>query len=176
MSTSCGRVVLTGTLGFAAGVIGAYAVGGLLRWWLHRKRGSSIQANLRGRGSQSAGSGEGDEPNQRSLKLYHSFPFRSCRCAWVVNELGVNHLVSFEHTKIHGTDAKDLMAYRDVHPHGTLPALALEDGSVMLESAAICLYLAECFVDSSGQDLLPLPANAAEYYKYVPRDQGMHNS
>lgn len=163
MSTSFRRAALTGTLGFATGVVSAYAVKRLLQWWMCRDQGSSVQANLRGRRSQ--GGGEEGEPKLRKLKLYHSFPFRSCRCAWVVNELGINCQVSFQHIKLHGSDAKDLMAYRDVHPHGTLPSLALEDGSVLLESSAICLYLAECFVDSSGQDLLPPPENTAEYYK-----------
>lgn len=165
MSTSFQKAVLAGTLGFTAGVASAYAVKRLLLWWQCRHRGSSVQANLRGRRLQGGGEDEENTPLQRKLKLYHSFPFRSCRCAWIVNELGINSQVTFEHIKLHGSDARDLMAYRDVHPHGTLPSLALEDGSVLLESAAICLYLAECFVDSSGQDLLPAPENTAEYYK-----------
>lgn len=52
-----------------------------------------------------------------------------------------------------------------VHPHGTLPALVLEDSSVLLESAAICLYLAEVFLDPDGNNLLPEPESTAEYYK-----------
>ena len=163
MSTTYQRLAVTGTLAFATGVVSAYALKELLRRWRCRHHGSSIKANIRGR--RSSGHGEGDEPQRRELKLYHSFPFRSCRCAWVVNELGINNQVSFEYIKLHGSNAQDLMAYRDVHPHGTLPSLALEDGSVLLESSAICLYLAECFVDFSGQDLLPAPENTAEYYK-----------
>ena len=155
------KVLLAGAVGLAAGVVGTVGASKLRKWWKDRHRGSPVEANLRGR----IYVGEDGTPQRRSLKLYHSFPFRSCRCAWLVNELEVNDQVTFVHTKLHGTDARDLMAYREVHPHGTLPSLALEDGSVLLESSAICLYLAECFVDSSGQDLLPAPENTAEYYK-----------
>ena len=66
---------------------------------------------------------------------------------------------------LHGPQAKDLLQYRDVHPHGTLPALVLEDGFVLMESAAICLYLAAVFQDPDGNSLLPEGCNTAEYYK-----------
>lgn len=155
------KVLLAGAVGFAAGVLGTYGANKLQKWWRDRHRGSPVEANLRGRKLVD----EDGTPRRRILKLYHSFPFRSCRCAWLVNELGVSDQVKFVHTKLHGSDARDLMAYREVHPHGTLPSLALEDGSVLLESSAICLYLAECFVDSSGQDLLPSPEHISEYYK-----------
>lgn len=147
--------VTAGVAGLAAGVLGAVAVGKAYNWWCSRHQGSAVEANLGGR--------ESDQ--QRNLKLYHSFPFRSCRCAWLVNELGVQNQVSFNHVKLHGSDPKDLMAYRDIHPHGTLPSLMLEDGSVLLESSAICLYLAECFVDPSGENLLPESKYASKYYK-----------
>lgn len=147
--------VVAGAAGLAAGALGAVAVCKAFNWWRSRYQGSAVEANLGGR--------ESDQP--RKLKLYHSFPFRSCRCAWIVNELGVQNQVSFKPMKLHGSDPRDLMAYRDIHPHGTLPSLVLEDGSVLLESAAICLYLAESFVDPSGENLLPEPKYVSEYYK-----------
>lgn len=156
MSLNYGRAV-SGAVGVAAGVLGAVAASKVLKWWLTRHRGSAVEANMDGKRSEDA--------QERRLKLYHSFPFRSCRCAWIVHELGVENQVSFERIKLHGSDAKDLMAYREVHPHGTLPCLKLEDGSVILESSAICLYLAECFVQASGENLLPEPENVSEYYK-----------
>jgi glutathione S-transferase len=62
--------------------------------------------------------------------------------------------------------SQDVVGYRDtVHPHATLPALQLEDGSVMLESAAICFYLAESFLDAEGHDLLPDEEHSAHYYE-----------
>lgn len=139
----------------AAGFLGALAVGKAVKWWCTRRRGSAIEAKMGGR----------ENDGERSLQLYHSFPFRSCRCAWVVHELGIEGQVSFEPVKLHGSDPKDLMAYREVHPHGTLPALKLEDGSIILESSAICLYLAECFLNPAGENLLPEPEYASEYYK-----------
>lgn len=104
---------------------------------------------------------------QGHLKLYHSFPFRSSRCAWLVNELHVEDYVEVVSVNIHGAEAKELMEYRDVHPHGTLPALELEDGKVILESSAICLYLAEAFLDSNGDSLLPEPQYLADYFNMI---------
>ena len=146
----------TGAVGFAAGVLGTVAIGKAIKLWRSRHRGSAVEVNMDSRRQ---------DGQQRRLKLYHSFPFRSCRCAWMVHELGVEDQVSLEHVKLHGSDAKDLMAYREVHPHGTLPSLMLEDKSVLLESGAICLYLAESFVDPSGESLLPEGENASKYYK-----------
>lgn len=154
MSSNYGLAV-SGAVGVAVGLLGAVAVGKAAKWWCSRSKGSAVEAYMKGRGGE----------EERRLKLYHSFPFRSCRCAWVVRELGIESQVSFEHVKLHGSDAKDLLAYREVHPHGTLPSLKLEDGSVILESSAICLYLAECFVNPSGGNLLPEPEKASEYYK-----------
>ena len=144
-------------VGAAVGALGALAFSKAVRWWCSRHQGSAVEASLGGRAAEGG--------QQRRLKLYHSFPFRSCRCAWLVNELGVQNQVSFKVIKLHGSDPRDLMSYREVHPHGTLPSLQLEDGSVLLESSAICLYLAECFVDPSGENLLPEPKYASEYFK-----------
>ena len=155
------KVLLAGAVGLAAGVISAYGLERLQKWWKKRRHGSSVVCSVK---SQVLVDEDGN-PLRRNLKLHHSFPFRSCRCAWLVNELGVNDQVTFVHTKLHGTDARDLMAYREVHPHGTLPSLVMEDDSVLLESSAICLYLAECFVNPSGEDLLPNVESAAMYYK-----------
>lgn len=155
----------TGAVGVAAGVLGAIAAKKLAEWWYSRHKGAATEANIKKRLHRSSSSSSNNIREKRALKLYHSFPFRSCRCAWLVNELGVEDQVSFEHVKLHGSDPRDLMAYREVHPHGTLPSLLLEDGSVLLESAAICLYLAECFVGPSGEDFLPESEYTAEYYK-----------
>lgn len=155
-SSTVTRLAVSGAIGLAAGVLGTVAVSKAVKWWLSRHQGSAVEANLGARNQ---------DAQTRKLILYHSFPFRSCRCAWLVRELGVENQVTFQHVKLHGSDAKDLMAYREVHPHGTLPALMLEDKSVLLESAAICLYLAECFLDPSGENLLPDPEYAAVYYK-----------
>lgn len=50
----------------------------------------------------------------RQLKLYHSFPFRSSRCAWLVNELGAEEYVEMVPIALHGSEPRDLMRYREV--------------------------------------------------------------
>ena len=45
---------------------------------------------------------------ERKLKLYHSFPFRSCRCAWLVHELAVKDEVEFIPVALHGSNPADL--------------------------------------------------------------------
>lgn len=149
-----GRVAVAAVgLGVGVGVLGTVAVRMAWKWW--RAGATSKTASLQDRPTRQV----------RQLKLYHSFPFRSCRCAWVVTELEANEHVEFIPVSLHGKEADDLMRYRDVHPHGTLPSLVLEDGSVLLESSAICLYLAEVFLDPRGDTLLPDSDHTAEYYK-----------
>lgn len=153
MSTKVAAVALAGA---GAGALGTMVVIGALKWWKKRRVGSVRPSNtpqLR------------PSRKERKLKLYHSFPFRSLRCAWLVNELGVEDYVEFERIKLHGSEPQDLMRYREVHPHGTLPALKLEDGYVLLESGSICLYLAELFLNPDEQSLLPDEDHAAYYYE-----------
>ncbi len=148
------RAALAAMLGAGVGMVGTLGVGWMVNWW-KEKKATPREPAMEGRPRR----------EQRKLKLYHSFPFRSCRCAWLVHELGAEDYVEFIPISLHGQDAKDLMSYREVHPHGTLPALVLEDGSVMLESSAICFYLAEVFLDGDGNTLLPDPEHTMEYYK-----------
>ena len=52
--------------------------------------------------------------------------------------------------------------YKDkVHPHGQVPAMVTSDGDIMIESAAICLYLAQLY----GQ-CLPDEQNEANYFRF----------
>jgi len=56
-----------------------------------------------------------------------------------------------------------------VHPHGTVPAMMLNDDhgrvrGLMLESGAICMYLAE-----RHAHLLPQPDAVSDYLESVPR-------
>lgn len=48
----------------------------------------------------------------RRLKLYHSFPFRSSRCAWLINELGIQDMVEVVPVSLHGPGAQDLPKYK----------------------------------------------------------------
>ncbi len=49
---------------------------------------------------------------KQTLKLYHSFPFRSSRCAWLINELGIEDLVDIIPVSLHGPEARDLPKYK----------------------------------------------------------------
>ena len=78
------------------------------------------------------------------------------------------------HTHTHGVSYwfnRVMYGYRyreEIHPHATLPALMLEDGSTLLESSAICLYLAEVFSDANTVNMLPQgDKETSAYYKYA---------
>ncbi len=157
-SGSATTTALAALAGLGVGSLGVMALMKASEWWKSGQSGSIVAVNLQDRPSAS-------RQQQRTLTLYHSFPFRSCRCAWLINELDASEYVRIVPIALHGSDARDLMAYREIHPHGTLPALKLEDGTVLLESSAICLYLAEIFLDSEGGSLLPDPEHTSEYYK-----------
>lgn len=53
-----------------------------------------------------------------------------------------------------------------VNPRGQIPALQLPDGSILTESAAIALHIADSYLDSG---LLPLPGSAgrAQVYRWL---------
>ena len=155
MSWSWSGRVAVAVAGVGIGVLGTVVLHKTWKWWKGKGSATAKSANLQDRPTRQV----------RQLKLYHSFPFRSCRCAWLINELEATEHVEFIPVSLHGKEAGDLIRYRDVHPHGTLPSLVLEDGSVLLESSAICLYLAEVFLDPQGESLLPDPDHTAEYYK-----------
>lgn len=143
--------VLTAAAGLAAGIAGTVLAG----WAVKRLMASEgIQARRRKAAN-----------DIRGMKLYHSFPFRSSRCAWLLAELGKAAEVEIIPISLHGPEASDLLTYRAVHPHGTLPALVLRDGAVLLESSAICLYLAENLTCPDGSTLLPDKQQQAHYYK-----------
>lgn len=77
------------------------------------------------------------------LKLYYAPRTRALRPRWVLEELGVPYelvridLAARENRRPH---------YLAVHPLGSVPALD-DGGMVVLESSAICAYLAEKFSD-----------------------------
>lgn len=58
-------------------------------------------------------------------------------------------------------DKSKVNNYRDtVHPLGTVPALEIEGKEPLIESGAICMYLAEIY-----QNLQPKKDNMADYFK-----------
>ncbi|XP_071953025.1 glutathione S-transferase GstA-like isoform X2 [Antedon mediterranea] len=99
----------------------------------------------------------------RRMVLYHSFPFRSSRCAWLISELGIENKIQMEKVSLHGENMTDMEHYKKtVHPHGTIPALKLDNDITIIESSAICMYLADLF-----GGLSPHYLQRAEYYNWI---------
>ena len=77
------------------------------------------------------------------VRLYYMPRTRSSRALWMLEEIGA----PYELTEIAGAERRSA-AHRARHPLGRVPALELEDGTVMFESAAICLQLADLQPDA----------------------------
>jgi glutathione S-transferase len=76
-------------------------------------------------------------------RLYYMPRTRSSRVLWVLEEIGA----AYDLTEIAGSERRSDEHLRR-HPLGRVPALQLGDGTVMFESAAICLQLADLNPDA----------------------------
>jgi glutathione S-transferase len=86
---------------------------------------------------------------------------RSSRVLWLLEEIGE----PYELTEIAGAERRSAEHLRR-HPLGRVPALELGDGTIMFESAAICLQLAD--LNSSSGLIPPLgSAGRALVYQWV---------
>jgi glutathione S-transferase len=86
-------------------------------------------------------------------RLYYMPRTRSSRVLWLLAEIGAPHeLVKLAPDKRRSAD------HLERHPLGRVPALELDDGTVVFESAAICLQLADVHPDAG---LIP-PVGSAE--------------
>src|SRR5262245_33909851 len=76
-----------------------------------------------------------------TITLYYAPNTRAARVAFLLEEIGV----AYERKTLDlAAGENKQVAYRGVHPHGLVPAL--DDGdTVVFETAAICLYLADRF-------------------------------
>jgi glutathione S-transferase len=94
------------------------------------------------------------------ITLYHSPRSRSVRPRWLLEEVGAAYdLVTVD---LAGQRSE---AHRRVHPHGQVPALV--DGDLaLIESAAICLHLADKFPAAALAPPLGTPERA-RYYQWV---------
>ena len=72
------------------------------------------------------------------VRLYYMPRTRSSRAVWMLEEIGA----PYELTEIAGAERRS-PEHLERHPLGRVPALELDDGTVMFESAAICLQLAD---------------------------------
>ncbi|HEY6525843.1 MAG TPA: glutathione S-transferase N-terminal domain-containing protein, partial [Solirubrobacteraceae bacterium] len=76
-------------------------------------------------------------------RLYYMPRTRSSRALWLLEEIGE----PYELTEISGAERRSA-AHLDRHPLGRVPALELDDGTTVFESAAICLHLADLHPDA----------------------------
>ncbi|MDC0715084.1 glutathione S-transferase family protein [Stigmatella sp. ncwal1] len=96
------------------------------------------------------------------MKLYFAPRTRSTRARWLLEELGVPYeLLKLDLARQENTTP----AYRAVHPLGEVPALV--DGEVtLLESLAICLYLADRFPEKLLAPRVGTPERGP-YYQWM---------
>lgn len=73
------------------------------------------------------------------LTLFHAPRTRSSRFVWLLEEIGEPY--DIEYVTIAGREGRHP---GNPHPHGKVPAL-IHDGELVVESAAICLYLSDAF-------------------------------
>jgi glutathione S-transferase len=79
------------------------------------------------------------------LTLYHSPGSRSSRMIWLLEEAGAPHQVKVVTIpRMDGSGAPDPS---NPHPEKKVPAL-VDDGALIVESAAICLYVTDKFPDA----------------------------
>jgi len=96
------------------------------------------------------------------MKLYHSAQSRSTRPRWLLEEIGATYdLVRLDMSK----QEQKAPAYLRINPHGTVPALV--DGDLaLIESAAICSYLADKFPEARLAPAVGTPERG-RYYQWM---------
>jgi glutathione S-transferase len=91
-------------------------------------------------------------------RLFYMPRTRSNRVLWALDEIGA----PFDSTRVTGEDRRT-PAHLARHPLGRVPALELDDGTVIFESAAILLQLGDMYPDAG---LLPPPASTERALVY----------
>jgi glutathione S-transferase len=77
------------------------------------------------------------------MRLYHMPGSRSTRVLWMLEEIGVPYEVTLM-TREDRKTAEHIVR----HPLGRVPVVELDDGSLLFESAAICIQLADLHPDA----------------------------
>jgi len=85
-------------------------------------------------------------------RIFYMPRTRSVRVLWALKEIGE----PFEATRIAGEERRS-PAHLDRHPLGRVPALELDDGTTIFESAAILLTLGDLY---PGSGVLPAPCSS----------------
>ncbi|XP_067673366.1 glutathione S-transferase GstA-like [Haliotis asinina] len=103
------------------------------------------------------------DTGSQKMKLYFFPQYRSVRNIWLIKEMGVEddfELIRYDSIQEYNATVE---AYRrDVHPHGTIPALVVPGEGSVLESGAINMYLADRY-----KKLLPDPKYLKDYYDFI---------
>lgn len=86
------------------------------------------------------------------LTLYHAPQSRAFGVLWLLEEMQVDY--ALESIDL-GAQAPRPPGYREIQPHGKVPAI-VHDGAIVSERAAICHYLGEAFPEAG---LLPPPGD-----------------
>lgn len=96
------------------------------------------------------------------MKLYFAPQSRATRPRWLLEELGIDYeLVRID------LSAREQKAdeYLKVHPHGLVPAL-VDGDQTLIESGAICLYLADKYADKKLAPATDSPLRGL-YYQWA---------
>jgi glutathione S-transferase len=72
------------------------------------------------------------------ITLYEAPSSRAQRCRWVLDEVGATY------ESVSGRDVIGSDGLKKIHPLGKVPAVVI-DGKPLIESAAICTYIADQF-------------------------------
>jgi glutathione S-transferase len=94
-----------------------------------------------------------------SITLYSNPRSRGRIARWMLEEVGADYEVAW----IDFDDPGQVAEFRTVNPMGKVPAIRHGD-AVVTETAAICAYLADAFVDAG---LAPPVARRADYYRWL---------
>jgi glutathione S-transferase len=82
------------------------------------------------------------------ITLYHAPQSRSSRFLWLLEEIGAPYEVKIVGIRrAQGAAEPQDPAYRQIHPHGKVPAIE-HDGVRVFEAAAIALYLGDAFPEA----------------------------
>ncbi len=73
-----------------------------------------------------------------NITLYEAPTSRAQRCRWILAEVGATY------ESVSGRDVIDSDGLKKIHPLGKVPAVVI-DGKALIESAAICTYIADQF-------------------------------
>jgi glutathione S-transferase len=77
------------------------------------------------------------------MRLYHSPGSRGTRVVWTLEEIGEPYDLQIVTREDRGSEE-----HRQRQPLGRVPAIELDDGRTIFESAAICLHLADLYPDT----------------------------